>query len=171
MNNLNIFINITDVQTASLKKTHRKCIRIYGLLATYSCVRAATKCFHGARQWCSRGAVGDLIALLRRPRRSHCAATATLRCSYCANVTTPSHGAHFEHAQSARRGMETEETTPRPMAMPRRSSCALGDPTACITAFCIFPELRTDSVMTQLWCDRPLSQCAHYAFRSNSFRQ
>ena len=46
-------------------------------------------------------------ALLWRCRRSHCAATATLRSSYGAHFTTPSHGAHFEHVQSARRGMET----------------------------------------------------------------
>ena len=51
---------------------------------------------------------------------------------------------------------ETEETTRRAMAMPRRCYYALGDPTACITAFCIFPGRRTDSVRTKLWCDRPL---------------
>ena len=39
-----------------------------GLLAAYICVRAATKCVHEARQRCSRGAVGDLTALLRRCR-------------------------------------------------------------------------------------------------------
>ena len=50
---------------------------------------------------------GALTALLRRRRRSHCAATATLRSSYGAHFTTPSHGAHFDHVQSARRGMET----------------------------------------------------------------
>ena len=44
-----------------------------------------------------------LTALLRRCRRSHCAPTATLRCSQCAHIRTPSHGAYFEHAQSARR--------------------------------------------------------------------
>ena len=139
-----------------LEKNIRNAFRRYGLLATYSCVRAATKCVHGARQRCSRGAAGDLIALLRRSRRSHCAATTTPRCSYCAHVTTPSHGAYFEHAQSARYSTETKETTRRPMAMPRRCSCTLGDPTACITAFFIFLGRRTDSARTQLWCDRPL---------------
>ena len=45
---------------------------------------------------------GAATALLRRCRRSHSAATATLRSSYNAEP-----GAHFEHVQSARRGMET----------------------------------------------------------------
>ena len=130
-----------------LEKNIRNACRRYRLLATYICVRAATKCVHGARQRCSRSAVGDLTALLRRSMRYHCAATTTPRCSYCA-----CHGACFGHAQNARRGMETDETTRRPMAMPRRCSCALGDP----TAFCIFPGRRMDSVRTQLWCDSHL---------------
>ena len=50
---------------------------------------------------------GAPTALLWRCRRSHCAATATLRSSYGAHFTTPSHGAYFEHVKSARRGMET----------------------------------------------------------------
>ena len=50
---------------------------------------------------------GAPTALLRRCRRSHCAAMATLRSSYGAHFTTPSDGAHFEHVQSARRGMAT----------------------------------------------------------------
>ena len=56
----------------------------------------------------SRGVHGARLRLLLwRCRRSHCAATATLRSSYGAHFTTPRHGAHFEHVQSARRGMET----------------------------------------------------------------
>ena len=95
-----------------------------------------------------------VTALLWRSRRSHCAATAILRCSHCAHVRTPSHGAYFEHAQSARRGMETKESSRRPTEMPRSCFCALGDLTARIMAFCIFSGGRADSVRTQLWCDR-----------------
>ena len=86
--------------------------------------------------------IGYLTALLRRCRRSHCAATATPRCSCCAHVTTPSHG------------METEETIRRPMEMSRSCFCALGDPTARITAFWLFHGRR---VTTQLWCGMPLT--------------
>ena len=47
-----------------------------------------------------------------RPRRPHCAVTALPLRTHCVHtaliqiaVGTPSHGAHFVHAQSARRGM------------------------------------------------------------------
>ena len=103
------------------KKPIRNVYRRYGLLATYSCVRAATKCVHGARQRCSRGAVGYLNALLRRPRRSNCAATAILRCSYCAHVTTPS-----ILKVAPLRGNRGDHTAPNGDAT--RCSCALGDP-------------------------------------------
>ena len=67
-------------------------------------------------------------SLLWCSRRLHCTATATLRCSYCAHVTTAKDGAHFVHAQSARPLMETYETLQCPTEMPRRCFCALGDP-------------------------------------------
>ena len=95
--------------------------------------------------------------LLWRSRGSHCAATTTLRCSHCVHLRTPTHGAYFEHAQSARRGMETQESSRRPTEMPRSCFCALGDLTARTMAFCIFSGRRADSVRTQLWCDRPLT--------------
>ena len=51
-------------------------------------------------------------ACARRPRRPHCAVTALPLRTHCVHtaliqiaVGTPSHGAHFVHAQSARRGM------------------------------------------------------------------
>ena len=124
---------------------------------TNSCVRVSIKCVHGARQRCSRcavangapvtlyetslrcyDAVGDLAALLRRP--------------YCAHVTTPNNSAHFEHAQSARRGMETEETPRRPIVMhlrARRPQCAHH-------GVLHFLGRRTVSVRTQPLCCSPL---------------
>ena len=78
---------------------------------------------------------GAPTALLRRCRRSHCAATATLRSSYDAHFTMPSDGAHFEHVQSARRGMATQASSRRPMAMPWSAHGAVGDPTARTMAF------------------------------------
>ena len=53
--------------------------------ASNSCICAAIKCIHMARQPCSHGAVGDLTALLRRP----------YGCPYGAHATTLNHDALY----------------------------------------------------------------------------
>ena len=84
-----------------------------------------------------------------RCRRSHSIANTTLRCSYCVHAATPSHGTHFEHAQSERHG---KETALRPMEMllcSRRPQCAHHGAVH-------FSETPHGPRETQLWCERPL---------------
>ena len=99
-----------------------------------------------------------------RPRRPHCAVTALPLRTHGVHtaliqiaVGTPSHGAHFVHAQSARRGMASWETPRRPVEMPRRSLGALGDLTARNSAFWVFLARRAVAVRTPPWCDRGFS--------------
>ena len=88
-----------------------------------------------------------------RCRRTHCGATTTLRCSYCAHAIMPSHDAHLHKA----RAMAWRPTSPHGVQW-RCHGDAVGDSSARIMAFCHFLGRRTVSVRTQLWCDRPLTQ-------------
>ena len=91
-----------------------------------------------------------------RPRRPHCIVTALPLQPHCIHtgliqiaVGTPSHGAHFVHAQSAGRGMASYETPRRLVEMPRRSLGALGDLTVRTSAFWVFLARR--AVATLVW--------------------
>ena len=117
-----------------------------GVLAATICVLTA----HPAFPW--RSGRPQCVATAP-PLRPHGVPTARIQIE----VGTPSNGAHFVLAQSARRGMASKETPRRPAEMSRPCHGTLVDPTARTSAFWNFLGRRAIAVRTPHWCGRGLT--------------